>query len=654
MPETRRGHARLFSRRGAAHAAAFALLFAAGFAFYARGAATNPPGFFVDESSVAYNAHTVAQTGRDEHGEFFPLYFRAFDDYKNPVYVYMLAALFRVTGPGIGAARVLSSALGALAALALALLGARASGRLGVGLTVGVTALLTPWLFELSRVVVEVAAYPLAVALLLLCVHRASRREGAWTLTDALAVAASLALVTYTYSVGRLLAPLLALGLLLFATTRARLLSVLKTWALYALALAPLAAYNFRHPGALTKRFNDITYLTHESTLARDAFEFAKHYAANLSPRAFAVTGDPNEYNIAGVDGQPLLLAATLALALAGAFIASRRARRDAWWRFVLCGLAASVVPASLTNEYAHSLRLAPVPVFIVALTAPALAWLLEEGRARRTTFARRAVLVLLLSATLAQGALFRARYDEAVSSPKRLHIFDAAYANRILPAALALPGRPVYLWDAHGIPGYAQAYWHATLRRIPLSTFARVGEGEEPPDGATVITTRDICTRCRVVAEEPPYVVYVAGEPGRSREPLPEGAFRAEITMANPPVSMRAGGRATLRLVVRNAGDSVWPGRAWKSDALQVGVGNHWLDAEGREVIHDDGRAALASDLAPGGSREMEITVNAPKRPGEYTLEVDALQEGVSWFALKGSKTARASVRVERGWFDW
>jgi hypothetical protein len=447
---------------------------------------------------------------------------------------------------------------------------------------------------------------------------------------------------------------LLALGLLLFATTRARLRSVLKTLALYALSLAPLVVYNFRHPGALTERFKVITYLTPESTPARDAFEFVKHYAANLSPRAFAVTGDPNEYNIVGVNGAPLLLAATLALSLAGLWLAARAARRDAWWRFVLYGLAASVVPASLTNEYVHALRLAPVPVFLVVLTAPALAWLLEEGRTRRQTRARRAVLAALILLTLAQGLLFRARYDEAVSSPKRLHIFDAAYADKVLPAALALPRRPVYLWDAHGIPGYAQAYWHATLRGVPLSTFARVGEGEEPPDGSAVITTRDVCTRCRVVAEEPPYVVYVAGESGRARAPLPEGAFRAEITITNPPDSMRVGGRATLRVRVRNAGDSVWPGRVWKSDALQVGVGNHWLDAAGREAVHDDGRAPLASDLAPGEARELELTVNAPKRPGEYTLEVDALQEGVSWFALKGSKTARARVKVESGWLDW
>jgi 4-amino-4-deoxy-L-arabinose transferase-like glycosyltransferase len=653
MSDSKRGHAPPSGRRGAARAAVLALLVAAGFAFYARGSATNPPGFFVDESSIAFNAHTVAQTGRDEHGESFPLYFRAFGDYKNPTYVYMLAAVFRVTGPSVAAARLLSAMLGALTALALALLGESMSGRRAVGALAGLTALLTPWLFELSRLVLEVAAYPLAVALLLLFLRRASRRA-AWTNADALAVAAALALLTYTYSIGRLLAPLLALGLLLFATTRARLRPVLKTLALYALSLAPLVVFDLRHPGALTERFKFITYVTPRSGYAQDAFEFLKHYAANLSPWAFAVTGDPNEYNVVGVNGTPLVLAATLAAALAGLWLASRRARSDAWWRFALYGLAASVVPASLTNEYVHALRLAPVPVFIVALTAPAFAWLLEEGITRRATLARRALLAALVLLTLAQGALFRARYTEAAASPKRMHIFDAGYAPRVLPAALALPSRPVYLSDAHGIPGYIQAYWQATLQGIPLSTFARTDEGVEPPEGAAVITTKDVCARCRVVAEEPPYVVYVAGEQERERAPMPDGAFRAEITLPDPPASMRAGGRATLRVEVRNAGDSAWPGRAWKSDAFQVGIGDHWLDAEGREVVHDDGRAPLDSDLRPGEAREMELTINAPKRPGDYTLEVDALQEGVSWFALKGSKTARARVRVESGWLDW
>ena len=93
-----------------------------------------PPGFYIDESSIAYNAHTVSQTGRDEHGEAWPLYFRAFGEFKNPVYIYLLAAVFRLTGPGILAARSLSVTAGLATAALLGLLAARSTRSRAAGL----------------------------------------------------------------------------------------------------------------------------------------------------------------------------------------------------------------------------------------------------------------------------------------------------------------------------------------------------------------------------------------------------------------------------------------------------------------------------------------------------------------------------------------
>src|SRR5436190_98995 len=88
------------------------VMIAGGAVLYARALTTNPAGFYVDESSIAYNAHLISQTGHDEHGVAWPLYFRAFGDYKNPVYIYLLAGLFKLTGQSILAARLLSAFLG--------------------------------------------------------------------------------------------------------------------------------------------------------------------------------------------------------------------------------------------------------------------------------------------------------------------------------------------------------------------------------------------------------------------------------------------------------------------------------------------------------------------------------------------------------------
>src|SRR5207253_570727 len=227
-------------------ALAFLFLLAGGIFLYGRHVTTSPRGFFIDESSIAYNAYLLSQTGRDEHGQAWPLYFRAFGEYKNPVYIYLLAAIFRLTGPSILAARLLSVTAGLMTAIVLGVLSFRITRRRSVALFVMFSALLTPWLFELSRVVLEVSIYPLALSLFLLCAQRVAIRSK-WSWREIVPLALTLALLTYTYSIGRLLAPLLGFGLLLFVR-RSGWKSVLSAWALYAVTLAPLAVFKLRTP----------------------------------------------------------------------------------------------------------------------------------------------------------------------------------------------------------------------------------------------------------------------------------------------------------------------------------------------------------------------------------------------------------------------
>jgi len=175
----------------------FTITLITGILIYGRRLTTNPPGFFIDESSVAYNALTISQSGRDEYGASWPLYFRAFGDYKNPVYVYLLAIIFRLTGPSMVVARMLSAASGVVGAIAIGLIGFRLTRQRWIAGALTLMALATPWLFVLSRTAVEVAMYPLAVALFLLAVARVTTRTR-WTWIDAAAIALTLSLLTYT------------------------------------------------------------------------------------------------------------------------------------------------------------------------------------------------------------------------------------------------------------------------------------------------------------------------------------------------------------------------------------------------------------------------------------------------------------------------
>jgi 4-amino-4-deoxy-L-arabinose transferase-like glycosyltransferase len=82
----------------------------------------DPPGFFADEASFGYNAYTVLHTARDEHGKLLPLFFRAFGEYKLPVYIYSQVPLIALLGLSELPVRLTSAIYGALTVLATYLL----------------------------------------------------------------------------------------------------------------------------------------------------------------------------------------------------------------------------------------------------------------------------------------------------------------------------------------------------------------------------------------------------------------------------------------------------------------------------------------------------------------------------------------------------
>ena len=98
----------------------------------------------------------------------------------------------------------------------------------------------------------------------------------------------------------------------------------------------------------------------------------------------------------------------------------------------------------------------------------------------------------------------------------------------------------------------------------------------------------------------------------------------------------------------MRNISTVPWIASVRAAAQFQVSLGNHWLDKNGKMLTNDDGRAPLRRDLLPGQQMEVELIVNAPRTAGEYILEIDMLQENVSWFGLKGSTTLRVPITIE------
>jgi len=70
-----------------------------------------------DEVSTGWNAYSIIKTGSDEWGVRFPLLFRAFGDYKLPLYIYLVTIPIRIFGLSIFSVRIISALIGTLSIL---------------------------------------------------------------------------------------------------------------------------------------------------------------------------------------------------------------------------------------------------------------------------------------------------------------------------------------------------------------------------------------------------------------------------------------------------------------------------------------------------------------------------------------------------------
>ena len=514
-----------FLNRYGAYLAAF--LIAVLYFLYTYGLSENPPGFYRDESAFAYNAYLIAKTGAGEFGVHWPLYFQnftgPFTNYANPVCIYLLAGLYLLLPPSIWLSRLLSSTAGFEAAMLLGLLAFRISRDRTIGIIVALTALITPWFFEVSRLFFDSSFYPLALGFFLLSLYSASLKDR-WTWRDITKVALSLALLTYTYTIGRLLAPLLALGLIFFITNKGRLVDVLKTWVAYGLTLIPLLIFNLRHPGILTSRFHLISYVRTEPTVTAIISRFITRYFQDLSMWGLLTTGDANpRHHVPGATGS--ILAAPFILALIGILIVVAHRRHDPWWRFIIFGALVSVIPGALTVDPFHTGRMIAYPIFLLVLTIPALEWLLGESKGKKssetttanqsrlglfknqpTVSLREGLLVVFLLATIGQAAYFQVMFWR--EGRNREVDFDADY-KQIYDTAVGLPARPIYLVDGRNGPGYIHARWYALLEGRDPSEFIHLDFGVNPPPGAVVISSEQDCANCDVLFESGQFLLY-------------------------------------------------------------------------------------------------------------------------------------------------
>lgn len=108
-----------------------------------------------DEASLGYNAYSLAQTGADEWGTVFPTIFRAFGDYKLPLYVYLSVVPVKFLGLTAASTRLASELAGAWLILVTFLIVRRLRFNSASALLSAALVAIEPWSLFLSKIALE-------------------------------------------------------------------------------------------------------------------------------------------------------------------------------------------------------------------------------------------------------------------------------------------------------------------------------------------------------------------------------------------------------------------------------------------------------------------------------------------------------------------
>lgn len=171
----------------------------------------NPPSLNWDEVSFAYNAHSLIETGKDEFGKSWPLYFESLNDFKLPVYMYLTVLSELIFGYNDFAVRFPTAFFGVLTVLVMYLFIHEVTKSKKIALLAAFFLAILPWHVQFSRYALE-ATIALFLTLLGLYTFLRAVQKNQWFFVLSFLL---FGLTLYTYLSFRVIVPFI-LVLLIF------------------------------------------------------------------------------------------------------------------------------------------------------------------------------------------------------------------------------------------------------------------------------------------------------------------------------------------------------------------------------------------------------------------------------------------------------
>jgi 4-amino-4-deoxy-L-arabinose transferase-like glycosyltransferase len=182
------------------------------------------PALNADEAAIGYNAFSLIQTGKDEHGNPWPIHFQSFNDYKPGLYFYLVIPFVKVLGLNEWAVRLPGAILGVATVLIIYLLTKELFSRrqelkinnsqFTIGTIAAFLLAISPWHIHFSR-----GGWELNTATFFIT-------AGVWLFIKAInnnhkflyfsLCALNFIFSLYAYHAARVIVPLLGLGLVIY------------------------------------------------------------------------------------------------------------------------------------------------------------------------------------------------------------------------------------------------------------------------------------------------------------------------------------------------------------------------------------------------------------------------------------------------------
>lgn len=307
-----------------------------------------PNSVYWDEASIGYNAYSVLTTGKDEWGETLPLHFRAFGEFKLPVYIYSVLIAESVFGLTPLAVRLPAVIYGLLSIIGLYLVVYKLTKIKVISLISSFLFVISTWFFIFSRTGYEAIAgltfFIWAIYLLLL----SDKHKFLFVISSFLFVISA-----YSYNSFRILMPLVLGPVLLFYFFKKIYIPVLISGVIILASLFPI--YKLYKQDSGLSRFQTVS----------DIKNIISNYFKNFSPNYLFISGDTNPRSQMPNTGQLYYL--DLVFIILGIIYILKNKK----YYLILALLLIAPIPAAITKENPHALRsilMSPILTIISAM----------------------------------------------------------------------------------------------------------------------------------------------------------------------------------------------------------------------------------------------------------------------------------------------